>query len=393
MTGRQPIIHVALLTAVLTAVMAQNPEHCLLSNGTLAPCGPGNEQCGPEFLNAPQYHIRGKSCGLNDPNAPFYDKTHGIYHLFYQNHVAEPMGPNGVTWAHVVSRDLVHWARLPVALWNDKPYDRVAIYTGSATMVNGVITLMYPGLCTSGEWPPCKTGYNLVTAVPASSSTDPLLQNWTKLGAVYNNSDKDPSTAWKTPAGEWRVVTGGNDEDHDPMVMGSMDFHTWYEIGVQPGWDGGDCPSFFPLPRPTPGSESPAYNSRGHSEVKQPTHVHMVGGGWMSLGQYTAGAPKTNGTWLPADPKTHRKADWGNYYATKVRREFFNRTNGLICCSVGFLRPCERQASSLGLGSECRPKVCGLTGRSAIICICSDPPSRGDMACDAAAACIFPDSR
>ena len=185
-----------LLTSLLIELrFAQNPTQCLLPNHTMAPCGPGNEQCGPPFLHAPQFHIRGLSCGLNDPNAPVFDQKHGIYHLFYQNHVAEPMGPNGVTWAHVVSRDLVHWARLATAFWNDQPYDKVAIYTGSATVVDGVITIMYPGLCTKELWPPCATGYNLVTAVPANASADPLLRNWTKLGVVFNNSDKDPVKA------------------------------------------------------------------------------------------------------------------------------------------------------------------------------------------------------
>jgi sucrose-6-phosphate hydrolase SacC (GH32 family) len=37
-------------------------------------------------------------------------------------------------WGHAASRDLVSWARLPVALWNDRPFDRVNVYTGSATI-------------------------------------------------------------------------------------------------------------------------------------------------------------------------------------------------------------------------------------------------------------------
>jgi sucrose-6-phosphate hydrolase SacC (GH32 family) len=39
--------------------------------------------------------------------------------------------------ALIPSDAVVHWARLPVAIWNDQPYDRVAIFTGSATVVNG----------------------------------------------------------------------------------------------------------------------------------------------------------------------------------------------------------------------------------------------------------------
>ena len=56
---------------------------------------------------------------------------------------------------HWLSRDLVHWARGPVAVWNGidassspwraTPYDNDAIFTGSATLVNGTIKLIYPG--------------------------------------------------------------------------------------------------------------------------------------------------------------------------------------------------------------------------------------------------------
>lgn len=57
-----------------------------------APCGPGNEQCGPLFdVSSPQFHVRDSSCAENDPNFPFYDPLHGMYHLFYQNHLCEPM--------------------------------------------------------------------------------------------------------------------------------------------------------------------------------------------------------------------------------------------------------------------------------------------------------------
>ena len=46
-----------------------------------------------------------------------------------------------------MSRDLVKWARMPVAIWNDKPYDRNSIYSGSATVVDGIPHIIYPGIC------------------------------------------------------------------------------------------------------------------------------------------------------------------------------------------------------------------------------------------------------
>ena len=79
--------------------------------------------------DAPQYHIRDQSCAMNDPAAVVYDPTHGVYHDHWEDHLAQPGG--GYTRGHAVSRDFVHWAHMPVSLWNDRPYDNNAIFTGA----------------------------------------------------------------------------------------------------------------------------------------------------------------------------------------------------------------------------------------------------------------------
>ena len=74
----------------------------------------------------------------------------------------------GPVQGHAVSSDLVHWAHLPVALWNDEPYNSVAVYTGSAAVVNGSVRLVYPGVCDgpyykhsplNATWPACGTDF------------------------------------------------------------------------------------------------------------------------------------------------------------------------------------------------------------------------------------------
>ena len=47
----------------------------------------------------------------------------------------------GRTYGHAVSRDFVHWAHMPISIWNDRPYDEHAIYTGSATVVDGKVIM------------------------------------------------------------------------------------------------------------------------------------------------------------------------------------------------------------------------------------------------------------
>ena len=56
-------------------------------------------------------------CGENDPNGPSFDPVHGVFHHFYQIHLAAPPG-HGPDYGHFVSKDFVHWAPLPVAIWN-----------------------------------------------------------------------------------------------------------------------------------------------------------------------------------------------------------------------------------------------------------------------------------
>jgi hypothetical protein len=57
---------------------------------------------------------------------------------------------------------------MPVGLWNDEYYDSKALYTGSATMVDGSPVIVYPGISD----PP--TGGTFNVARPADRA-DPLL--------------------------------------------------------------------------------------------------------------------------------------------------------------------------------------------------------------------------
>lgn len=128
---------------------------------------------------------------------------------------------------HAVSRDLIKWAHLPVSIWNDRLYDERAIFTGSATVVNGKPYLVYPGLCVKGRQPDCNSGTILALAVPANDS-DPFYTQWKKLDAlnpIVNNTGRDPTTAWLTDAGEWRMVT------YDKQLHVSTDFLHWTNPG------------------------------------------------------------------------------------------------------------------------------------------------------------------
>ena len=145
--------------------------------------GPGNYSCGVVPRSAFHFTDPG-GCAINDPNAPFFDAEHGIYHLFYQNHVWLPVnksdctsGGPGPTWGHAISRDMVIWDPLPPALWNSDWYDRCAVYTGSATILpDGSPAIMYPGICEQDDDSHnCTTGTNLNVAFPTDRSVPNLM--------------------------------------------------------------------------------------------------------------------------------------------------------------------------------------------------------------------------
>lgn len=91
----------------------------------------------------PQFHITPQFGWMNDPNGMF--QLGALYHVFFQYNPAAAVW-GAPTWGHVVSSDLAHWQRLPIALEPDAVYDNNGVFSGSATVVNGTPILLYTGV-------------------------------------------------------------------------------------------------------------------------------------------------------------------------------------------------------------------------------------------------------
>lgn len=83
---------------------------------------------------------------LNDPNGPLYYK--GKFHMFFQHLVQGCEWGFGLVWGHAVSSDLIHWERLPEALYpTPGGVDADGCFSGCATInVDGQPVILFTGV-------------------------------------------------------------------------------------------------------------------------------------------------------------------------------------------------------------------------------------------------------
>ena len=82
---------------------------------------------------------------MNDPNGPVYHK--GTYHMFFQWGPNEPLAkPNKRLWGHAISKDMVHWKHMPIALGIEpEGIESKGVWSGSIVIADGVATALYTG--------------------------------------------------------------------------------------------------------------------------------------------------------------------------------------------------------------------------------------------------------
>ena len=95
----------------------------------------------------PLFHLSSRIGWMNDPNG--FSKYNGVYHLFYQYYpFTNQWGP--MHWGHAVSKNLLQWQYLPVALAPDTEADFGGCFSGSAIETDdGKHLLLYTGVQTT----------------------------------------------------------------------------------------------------------------------------------------------------------------------------------------------------------------------------------------------------
>ena len=99
-------------------------------------------------MNKPLVHITADKGWINDPNAICYFKGH--YHIFYQHHPYScEWGP--MHYGHVISDDLIHFKRLPIALTPGDPFDKDGCFSGTALVDNDKLLIAYTGFINNED--------------------------------------------------------------------------------------------------------------------------------------------------------------------------------------------------------------------------------------------------
>lgn len=202
-------------------------------------------------LYRPQFHYSPQQNWMNDPNGLVYHN--GEYHLFYQYNPEGNRWGN-MSWGHAVSKDLVHWEELGVAIPESDEY---MIFSGSAVVDHNN---------TSGfgskDNPPLVAIYTGHKQEPAKGQNQHLAystdngRTWTKYAGnpVLDEgmeNFRDPKVFWHEESQQWVMVIALS-TDYKVAFYGSPDLKNWEllshfespasELGI---WE---CPDLFRLP-------------------------------------------------------------------------------------------------------------------------------------------------
>ena len=92
---------------------------------------------------AQKYHLMPPCGWMNDPNG--LHQFDGVFHAYYQYGPTDANGDGSKMWGHAVSSDLIAWEDRGVALAPDESFDCHGVYSGSALVHDGRVSMFYTG--------------------------------------------------------------------------------------------------------------------------------------------------------------------------------------------------------------------------------------------------------
>ena len=190
-------------------------------------------------LYRPQFHFSPEENWMNDPNGMVYFNDE--YHLFYQYH------PYGTTWGpmhwgHAVSKDMIHWEHLPIALYPD---ELGAIFSGSAVVdwnnTTGFFEKDQPGLVSiytsAGTYPDSDRPLQQQSLAYSKDNG----RTWVKyegnpvLSDVNITDYRDPKVFWHEETSQWVMVlaTGQTITIYTSLNLKEWEFASEFGQSVQ----------------------------------------------------------------------------------------------------------------------------------------------------------------
>ncbi len=270
----------------------------------------------------PQIHFSPQEHWMNDPNGMVY--FNHTYHLFFQYYPdASVWGP--MHWGHAVSKDLIHWKQLPIALYPDS---LGYIFSGSAVVdsnntsgfgKNGKIPLV--AIFTHHDPKGAAAGNNNFQNQSLAYSLDDGY-TWVKYAhnPVLKNPGitdfRDPKVSWYKPGKKWVMTLATKDRI---TFYSSPNLKNWTkesEFGQSKGAHGGvwECPDLFPL------------TLKGKTHWVLIVNVNPGGPNKGSATQYFVG--QFNGhafmpadtaiKWLDYGPDEYAGVTWGNTGSRRI---------------------------------------------------------------------------
>ena len=202
-------------------------------------------------LHRPQFHFTPEKMWMSHPGGLVYDK--GEYHLFYQ-YDPDTLTGDESHWGHAVSRDLVHWEHLPVAL---SPDALGALGSGSA-----IVDERNTGGFKDGTDAPLVALYTQTLASARGQTQHQSLafstdrgRTWTKYpkNPVIANPGlpdfRDPRVIWHPRKECWILVLAAGDCVRFYQSANLKEWSFTGEFGKGEGPSGGvwGCPDLFPM--------------------------------------------------------------------------------------------------------------------------------------------------